>query len=110
MRVNSNEVIKSGLYRSFTQQDLWAVNANGPPTLDSLVDIFTEESLVDMVRRVSKLSVLVVLAVMATGCIVLPFGRGHGRHGGGDRHYAPTGERYSSGADASREQQHPRGR
>ena len=63
-----------------------------------------------MIRRVSKLSVLVVLASMAAGCIVLPFGRGHGRYGGGERHYAPTGERYSSGADAPREQQQRHGR
>ena len=55
------------------------------------------------IRRVSKMSVLVILAVMATGCIVLPFGRGHGRHGGGDRHYGPNSERHSAGSEAPRE-------
>ena len=63
-----------------------------------------------VIRRVSKVSVMVVLAVMATGCIVLPFGRGHGRYGGGDRHYAPTGERQSSGSDSTREAPERRGR
>ena len=68
------------------------------------------ESLVNVIRRVSKLSVLVVLAVMATGCIVLPFGRGHGGYGNGHRHYAPNEERFSSGAEAPREQPQRRGR
>ena len=63
-----------------------------------------------LIRRASKLSALVILAVMATGCIVLPFGHGHGRYGGGDRHYAPSGERYSSSADAPQEQPGRRGR
>ena len=57
-----------------------------------------------MIRRVSKLGALAVLAVMATGCIVLPFGHGHGRYGSGDRHYASTGDRHAPGVDGHREQ------
>ena len=64
----------------------------------------------NVIRRVSKLSVLVLLAVLTTGCIVLPFGRGHGGYGGGHRHYAPNEERFSSGVEATREQPQRRGR
>ena len=63
-----------------------------------------------LIRRVSKLSVLVVLTALATGCIVLPFGRGHGRYGHGDRYYSPTSEGYSSGANTQREQPRRGGR
>ncbi|MDO8419741.1 MAG: hypothetical protein Q7S90_06875 [Rubrivivax sp.] len=39
-------------------------------------------------RRLAKISALVVLGLAATGCIVLPFGAGHARYGRGDRHYS----------------------
>ena len=56
-----------------------------------------------LVRRFSKVVAVVVLASLATGCIVLPLGRGHIRHGGGDRYYAPVGESQPGGHGASRE-------
>jgi hypothetical protein len=58
---------------------------------------------VGIVRRVSRIGVVVILAALATGCIVLPYGRGHGRHGGGDRHYAPVSESQPIGGEAVRE-------
>ncbi len=39
------------------------------------------------VRRMAKFSTLVVLGVAASGCVVLPFGAGHGRYGRGERHH-----------------------
>ena len=72
--------------------------------------IFAKESLVSVIRRVSRVGVMVVMAVMATGCIVLPFGHGHGRYGANDRHYAPTGERQWSGSESTREAPERRGR
>ena len=62
-----------------------------------------------LIRSVSKASVLVVLATLVTGCVVLPFGRGHGRHGGGDRHYGPTSQSQPVVIEVSRNQP-PRGR
>jgi len=65
---------------------------------------------VSNIRRVSKITVLMVLCVMATGCIVLPFGRGHGRHVQGDRHYAPAGDSQSGHSERSRERPRREGR
>ncbi len=39
--------------------------------------------------RLARAATMVVLGVAATGCIVLPWGPGHGRYGRGHRHYAP---------------------
>lgn len=39
--------------------------------------------------RLARVTTIVVLGVAATGCIVLPWGPGHGRYGRGHRHYAP---------------------
>jgi hypothetical protein len=71
-----------------------------------------------VMRRISKVSTVLVLAVMATGCIVLPFGRGHGGHGHGGhgghghggRHLAPSSQHYSVGSDALAVPSQQRGR
>ncbi len=44
------------------------------------------------IRRAAKVGSIVVLGVAASGCIVLPFGAGHGRHSRGERYLAPASE------------------
>lgn len=56
-----------------------------------------------VIRRISRIGALIVLCAAATGCIVLPFGAGHGRHGRGERHYVPHSDGSWSGHHEPRE-------
>ena len=52
----------------------------------------TKENQVSSIRRLAKIGTLFVLSLAATGCIVLPYGPGHGRHSRGDRGYSAPAE------------------
>jgi len=101
------------LYPDFTHCTWEAVNADMRITLgDSVVQLPPRRVLVTVIRRVSKVCALVALGVAATGCVIAPYGygwHGHGRYGGGDRHYAPPNDNYYGGSEAPRDEPH-RGR
>jgi hypothetical protein len=42
-----------------------------------------------VIRLVGRICVGVVFSAAAAGCVVVPYGYGHGRYGRGDRYYGP---------------------
>lgn len=62
-------------------------------------------------RRIFKFCTLLVIGVAASGCIVLPYGAGHGRYERGGRYSEPHGDARSYPDDgATPERPHGRGR
>ena len=50
-------------------------------------------------QRLVRFSALIVLAGVVSGCVVLPFGKGHGRYGRGDGHYEPPRDSHRDSGD-----------
>jgi hypothetical protein len=50
--------------------------------------VAAKENILNMIRRILKTCLLVLIGSAAAGCVVLPFGRGHDGYGRGGHHYA----------------------